>query len=301
MSEPLAPVGRISAASSDIMHRTLDSVGRISAASSDMMAPGESSVLVFGGTSDARFICQILDEQRIAYTLSVATAVGESLAGDIGGQIRVGRIDRDEITDWLQRHAVRWVIDASHPYAELLSRNITAACETVGVTLSRYQRRSELNDLEHPLLHKVASLPAACAVAQEYGPRVLLTTGSKELAAWQQGMPGKTLLARVLPTSEVIAECEALGLGVDNIIALRGPFSAEFNAAIYAFCSPDVVITKESGAEGGYLDKVNPALERGIPCVVVVRPQPLVTGPELLQSREDVSRRVTRWLQERKA
>lgn len=259
----------------------------------------DSQVLVFGGTSDARFICQILDEHSIAYTLSVATAVGESLAGNIGGQIRVGRIDADEITDWLVTHAVRWVIDASHPYAELLSANISSACQSVGVTLSRYQRRSELNDLEHPLLHKVPSLQAACAVAQNYGPRVLLTTGSKELAAYQQGLPGKMLLARVLPTQEVIAECEALGLGVDNIIALRGPFSAEFNAAMYVFCSPDVVITKESGAEGGYLDKVNPALAQGIPCVVVTRPQPRVSGPELLASREDVSRRVTRWLQER--
>ncbi|WP_115627924.1 cobalt-precorrin-6A reductase [Buttiauxella agrestis] len=258
------------------------------------------AVLVFGGTSDARFICQILDEHRISYTLSVATAVGESLAGKIGGQIRVGRIDSAEIADLLVSQAVRWVIDASHPYAELLSRNITQACEIAGVALSRYQRRSELHDLEHPLLHKVANLQAACTVAQKFGSRVLLTTGSKELAAYQQGLPGKTLLARVLPTSEVMAECEALGLGVDNIIALRGPFSAEFNAATYDFCSPDVVITKESGAEGGYLDKVNPALARGIPCVVVTRPQPLVSGPELLESREDVSRRVTRWLQERK-
>lgn len=277
----------------------MNTPGRINEASSDMMSSG--AVLVFGGTSDARFICQILDEHRIAYTLSVATAVGESLAGNIGGQIRVGRIDASEIADWLVRHGVRWVIDASHPYAELLSANIGNACQSVGVTLSRYQRRSELNDLEHPLLHKVANLQAACAVAQQFGPRVLLTTGSKELAAYQQGLPGKTLLARVLPTREAIAECEALGLGVDNIIALRGPFSAEFNAAIYAFCSPDVVITKESGAEGGYLDKVSPALMRGIPCIVVTRPQPRVSGPELLVSREDVSRRVARWLQERKA
>lgn len=280
------------------MSELLAPVGRISEVSSDTMSSG--AILVFGGTSDARFICQILDEHRISYTLSVATAVGEALAGKIGGQIRVGRIDTDGIADWLVSNAVNWVIDASHPYAELLSQNISRACEAVGVTLSRYQRRSELHDLEHPLLHKVANLQAACTVAQKFGPRVLLTTGSKELAAYQQGLPGKTLLARVLPTSEVIAECEVLGLGVDNIIALRGPFSAEFNAATYDFCSPDVVITKESGAEGGYLDKVNPALARGIPCVVVTRPQPLVSGPELLESREDVSRRVTRWLQERK-
>ena len=92
------------------MSETLSLVGRISEASSDTMNRG--AVLVFGGTSDARFICQILDEQRISYTLSVATAVGASLAGDIGGKIRVGRIDTDGIADWLVTHAVQWVIDA---------------------------------------------------------------------------------------------------------------------------------------------------------------------------------------------
>lgn len=259
----------------------------------------ESPVLLFGGTSDARFICQMLDDAGIAYTVSVATPVGYALAGVIGGKVRVGRMDEQQIADWLQVNAVQWVIDASHPYAELLSRNITEACKKTGVTLSRYQRRSELDALEHPQLHKVSSLQAACEIAHRYGERILLTTGSKELAEYRRRLPEKILLARVLPTVEVIAQCEALGLGVDNIIALRGPFSAAFNDALYEQCCPDVVITKESGAQGGYLEKVGPALARDIPCIVVTRPQPQVSGPELLQSREEVADRIFRWQQER--
>lgn len=259
----------------------------------------EPHVLLFGGTSDAHFICQLLDEAGIAYTVSVATPVGEALAGAIGGKVRVGRMDEPQIADWLRANAVRWVIDASHPYAQQLSRNITGACKTAGVTLSRYQRSSELDALEHPLLHKVSSLQAACEIAQLYAGRVLLTTGSKELAEYRRALPEKTLLARVLPTADVIAQCEALGLGVDNIIALRGPFSEAFNDALYEQYRPDVVVTKESGAEGGYLEKVRPALARKIPCVVVTRPQPQVRGQELLQSREEVAHRILRWQQER--
>ena len=42
-------------------------------------------VLVIGGTSDARAICQQLDAAGVRYTLSVATPTGERLAISAGG------------------------------------------------------------------------------------------------------------------------------------------------------------------------------------------------------------------------
>jgi precorrin-6A/cobalt-precorrin-6A reductase len=50
-------------------------------------------VLVMGGTSDARAICQQLDAAGVRYTLSVATPTGQQLAGDIRGQVRCGRLE----------------------------------------------------------------------------------------------------------------------------------------------------------------------------------------------------------------
>ncbi|CAM6963223.1 hypothetical protein KLMIMMO121B_16380 [Klebsiella michiganensis] len=133
-------------------------------------------------------------------------------------------------------------------------------------------------------------------VARRFGPRVLLTTGSKDLARWRAGLGEKTLLARVLPVADVIAQCAGLGFGVGEIFALCGPFSAEFNAAFYRQCRADVVITKASGAEGGYQEKVQPCLDAGIPCIVITRPAPLVTGEELLESQAAFARRLARWL-----
>lgn len=232
---------------------------------------------IFGGTSDARAICQLLDEAGERYSLSVASDAGRQLAGSMLGEVVVGRMDSNEIATYLQQHAIRWVIDASHPYATALSDNVLVACHRQGVRLTRYQRPSDIDRISHPLLHKVDDVAQACRLAQTLGPRVLLTTGSKQLAEYRHGLPEKVLLVRVLPTAEVLAQCEALGLGVDNIIALRGPFSAEFNRALYEFCQPDVVITKESGNQGGYLQKVEPSLALNIPCIVVRRPQPLAS------------------------
>ncbi|HCT7002939.1 TPA: precorrin-6A/cobalt-precorrin-6A reductase, partial [Morganella morganii] len=65
---------------------------------------------------------------------------------------------------------------------------------------------------------------------------------------------------------------------IDQIFALKGPFSAEFNEAFYRYCGTDVVITKESGTQGGFSEKIAPCLALGIPCIVVVRPQTRVSG-----------------------
>lgn len=253
-------------------------------------------VLVIGGTSDARTICQQLDAANVAYTLSVATPTGKQLAGDIRGQVRCGRLELAQMVSWLKVNNTRWVIDASHPYADVVSRNILSACEQAGVLLSRYQRPEQLNNLQHPLLFRVQSIAQACEVARRFGKRVLLTTGSKDLAQWRVGLPDKILLARVLPVVGVIQQCAELGFGVGEIYALCGPFSAEFNAAFYRQCQADVVITKASGAEGGYQEKVQPCLEASIPCIVITRPAPQVTGDELLESQAAFQQRLARWL-----
>ncbi|MEA7586081.1 precorrin-6A/cobalt-precorrin-6A reductase, partial [Salmonella enterica subsp. enterica serovar Anatum] len=40
-----------------------------------------------------------------------------------------------QMVAWLKENRTRWVIDASHPYAEMVSHNLLRACETAGVLL----------------------------------------------------------------------------------------------------------------------------------------------------------------------
>lgn len=234
---------------------------------------------IFGGTSDARQICALAEQAGLRYSLSVATDAGRELAGDIHGEIVVGRMDALQMAQWLASRGVTRVIDASHPYAGELSANIRQACTALRLPLTRYIRPSEIDAQSHPLLHKVHSVEEACELAQRLGDRILLTTGSKQLALFAQQLAGKTLIARVLPVAEVLLQCQAAGLGVDQVIALKGPFSADMNRATYQHCQADVVITKESGAEGGYQQKIAPCIELCIPCIVICRPpEPLCSG-----------------------
>ena len=185
-----------------------------------------AAIHLFGGTSDARTLCVVLDKLALEYSVSVATDTGRELAGDIGGEVYVGRLDEPAMVHWLTEQGVELVIDAAHPYATALRANVRAACQALGIRLLRFERPSELDCIQHPLLIVVDDIEAACAAARALGERVLLTTGSKDLACYLQALTGKTLMARVLPTAAVLQKCEALGFGVDQIIAMKGPFDA---------------------------------------------------------------------------
>lgn len=228
---------------------------------------------VFGGTSDAVKLCERLQELGLTYSLSVATEAGEETASTLTGRIFVGRLDSEQMQDFFTEQQIALVIDATHPFAAEVSKNIIKAATVNKIPLIRYERPTQIDLLEHPLLVKVADVEQACEVAKHYGKKVFLTTGSKELATYKQLLPEKTLIARVLPTVGVIQCCVELGLGLGEIVAMKGPFTAQMNEAMYQFYQPDVVITKESGNEGGYAEKVLPCLALGIACIVISRPK----------------------------
>ncbi|ENM5738119.1 precorrin-6A reductase [Vibrio mimicus] len=236
-------------------------------------------VLVFGGTSDALMLCKALAERGIHFTLSVATEEGKHSAREFESNVILGRMDSTAMREFIQRNHVDYVIDAAHPYAQVLRLTIVVACEGIQCPLMRYERPSH-DQLavskavdDSPLVLKASNVMDACRKITDSQKRVLLTTGSKDLETFKRMLRDKTIFARVLPVADVISECNALGLGIDNIIAMKGPFSRNMNQALYKMIKPDVVITKESGSVGGFVEKVEPCIELGIPCIVIERPK----------------------------
>ncbi|PWI32247.1 precorrin-6A reductase [Vibrio albus] len=229
-------------------------------------------VLVFGGTSDAVEICQALEACDVRYTLSVATPEGRHTAQCLNAPVIDGRLSERAMKEWITSHGVEMVIDAAHPYAQVLRQTILDACRPLECPVIRYERPSTIESIDHPLIHRVSDVAQACKKIRGDQKKVLLTTGSKDLRAFCCQLPDTTLYARVLPTSGVIAECEEAGLGIENIIAMKGPFSQAMNHALYQMLQPDVVITKESGQVGGFTEKVFPCIELGIECIVIERP-----------------------------
>ena len=114
--------------------------------------------------------------------------------------------------------------------------------------------------------------------------------GSKNLDKYIELIKEKKLIARVLPTSEVLESCEGLGLNADNIIAMKGPFSEEMNIATYKQYNIDLLITKESGVAGGFLEKINACKVLNIPVIIISRKK--IDYPKVINNIEDIEKMI---------
>ena len=82
-------------------------------------------ILLFAGTGDGHDLALWLAEKGIPFTVSVATEYGETLLPE-GMDVHVGRMDVPAMADLMGR-GYTLVVDATHPYAVEVTKNIRAA------------------------------------------------------------------------------------------------------------------------------------------------------------------------------
>ena len=80
------------------------------------------------------------------------------------------------------------------------------------------------------------------------------------------------LYVRILPTVDSVKKAEDLGYLPSKIIAIQGPVSKVLNKAMLESYKIDYLITKESGATGGEIEKIEACREYGTTVLVLKRP-----------------------------
>ena len=98
---------------------------------------------VFAGTSEGRRLIERLSGRGADITACVATEYGEELLGrhpDV--RVRAERLGRAEMEGLFARERFDAVVDATHPYADLATENIAAACGATGTEYLRLERES---------------------------------------------------------------------------------------------------------------------------------------------------------------
>lgn len=228
------------------------------------------NMLLFGGTSEGRELAQWLAGEGVGLTLCVATEYGAALVPDVPGlSVHTGRLDRAGMEALLRQNSFDRVVDATHPYAVEVTRNLRAACEAAGVPYLRLIRRSDGEDG----CHKAGDMAGAAAMLERLPGNVLLTTGSKELAPFAVAGLRERCFPRVLPTVDSLERCLDLGFPPAHIICMQGPFSKELNMALIRQFDIKTLVTKDSGGYGGFRAKADAAGETGCDLLVVERPQ----------------------------
>lgn len=229
----------------------------------------ERKLCIFAGTTEGRTLAEGLSEQPLSVTVCVATEYGETLLPKAENlTVHTGRMDRGEMEAFFRREDFALVVDATHPYAEKVTENLESACAASGTEYLRLLR--EAGGAAEDGVYVDSPQAAADYLAGTQG-NILLTTGSKELSFFA-GLADR-VYARVLPMEDSLRLCREAGIPSKRILAMQGPFSQEMNEAMLSLTQAAYLVTKDSGAAGGFQEKAAAARARGCRLVIIGRPK----------------------------
>lgn len=231
-------------------------------------------IFVIAGTEDGRELAGFLLNNGFEVTASVVSSYGKTLLERYEGiKINDKKLDENELVELLLTGDFEVLVDASHPYAVNVSQNAMTACHKADVPYIRYERESI--PLIYEKIFHVGTYEEAAVKAAELGKNIFLTTGSRNLKIFVESPALRecNLIARILPTAEVLAECEKIGFNPQNIVAMQGPFSTELNVEVFKHYQAEVIVSKDSGQIGGVDTKLTAAEKLNLPVVLIDRPK----------------------------
>ncbi len=232
-----------------------------------------NKVLLFAGTTEGRTLTQYLSQHHVMTHVCVATQYGEMLLPeDSHVAIHTGRQTKEAMIELMAHVVPDLVIDATHPYAEIVSENITSACESTGTTYIRLLRASNQSNPNTAIY--VNTIEEAVNYLNKTTGNVLLTTGSKDLELFTSVKDfDKRLFARVLFTPQVVASCMEMGYQASHLMGMQGPFSEGMNYEMMKQLDAKYLVTKESGVKGGFQEKMDAAFRANVTPIVIGRPK----------------------------
>src|SRR5215468_4679827 len=226
----------------------------------------ERRILILGGTTEAAQLARAAERHRgltvisslAGRTRDPAPLPGATRSGGFGGIEGLIRFIREERIDV--------VVDATHPYAEQISRHAVVASRSTSVPLVRLERPPWPRQ-PGDRWALVDSVAEAARVCQDYGRRAFLTVGGKELQAFAN-LERMWFLVRL-----VDPPLEPLPLLHCQVVTGRGPFTTEDERKLLQQHRIDMIVAKNSGGDATY-GKIAAARALGLPVILVRRPVP---------------------------
>lgn len=224
------------------------------------------TVLVLGGTREARDLARALHDDGLDFVSSLAgrvrrpcMPVGHTRVGGFGGA--------EGLVDHLVERGIVAVVDATHPFAEGISANAAIACRRAGVPLLRLARPGWSGERAAARWHWVGDHDSAARAAARLGTRILLTTGRQRLDRFTGPLAAHRVVARVVDPLDGPVPAGW------TVLLDRGPYDLQGERRLMREHGIDVLVTKDSGGDHTRA-KLDAADEMGTETVVVRRPQP---------------------------
>jgi len=222
-------------------------------------------ILILGGTGEARELADRLVAMGHDVTTSLAGRTQDPKLPR--GGLRMGRFGGiPGLAAYLRITGVDRLVDATHPYAGLISINAVAAAQQAGVPLVRYMRPAWEQKIGDDWMTVETLAEAAAALPPNAD--VLLTTGHSGLEHFLERDDCRF----------VVRTIEAPGLDLPrhaSLLRTRPPYGLRDEMALMRREGITHLVTKNSGG-GQTAAKLEAARQLGVKVIMVARP---VYGP----------------------
>ena len=222
-------------------------------------------ILVFGGTTEGRKAVEVLEEAGTTYYYSTRSD-GQKVEL-VHGIHLTGGMEVPEMIACCREHDIHLIIDAAHPFAEDLHRNLLFLAKHINAPIIRYDRIYPPHDKDF-------------IWCKDYNDAIqqLEANGIERLLA----LTGVNTIGKLRPYWEKHEDCwfRILNRRASHIIANGNRFPEERlvyyetddTSDLINDLHPQAIITKESGLSGGFTEKVEAARQASIKTFVVERP-----------------------------
>lgn len=222
------------------------------------------TLLILGGTSEARSLAKHVAAAGIdaiySYAGRVASPTSMPIPTRIGGYGGV-----EGLAAYLKQAKITHLIDATHPFTEIMSRNAITACAQAGVPLIALVR-PPWTPKEGDRWISVPDLDFAVTALEIEPQRVFLAIGRTEIDRFA-AQPDHHYLLRVIDPLKTPPP-----LPNHEIVVARGPFTAEDDRALMKQHKIGLVVAKNSGGDGAYA-KIEAARALGLAVLMIERPK----------------------------
>lgn len=250
-------------------------------------------ILILGGTTEGRLAVNTLDESGCPFYYSTR---GDEQEVSLHHGIRLqGGMDAEAMEQFCRQKGIRLLVDAAHPFAEELHRNVAIVGQRLQVPVIRLERIYPPRTA-CPVIWCAGYDEAVKKIQQSHPASLLLLTGVQSIAR----------LAALWKDENIRCHCRILDRDSSRLLADRQGFprerlcyyhEGEDERIVMEQLHPEAIILKESGLSGGFKEKVEVATSLGIQVFAIQRP-PLPPSFITVTGRHGLRRQVEQLLPE---
>lgn len=232
-------------------------------------------ILVFGGTTEGKQAIEVLNVLQKSFVYTTKTKI----KADVGvyGTYRFGVLTLKGLMRFVKEKGITTIVNASHPFAEVLHETIATVAKQNSIPVYRLQREYPVREVSDRVLYVNDYTALQESLMQDYkNKKGLFLTGVQTIDRlryfWE------------IPCEESLNYFRILDRPLSIDIAMKSNFpkrqlilgmpnkNIADEVELIKNLKVDFIVTKESGESGALTVKMNAAKQCGIPIIIIKKP-----------------------------